>query len=274
MRLKKRILGLCIAATIILSIFSMISVCAEGEYSYYLLRTENFTLPELWTLQSDADKYANALPGKYLKSSKTGPAAETSIYVTQEGDYVVWAMVCDFDDANFGQRHALISVDGVKDENSFGSTVRNGFSWSCTKKAYYLTPGLHTIGVGVGYPSTCCAAVFVTNDLEFVLNEETAYTDIEQYTDLQKPSFIDAFVVDRDSLSSFSVTFPTATDNNAVAGYQYFVDEEPVEADENNSYSAQGLLPLSTHNVMVKAFDNLGNISQSECDINLYDWKQ
>ena len=273
MKLNKRILSIFTLVTIILSLFSVTAVYADEQYSYFLLRTENFTLPELWTLQSDASKYANALPGMYLKSSKAGPAAETSIYVTQEGDYVVWAMVCDVDDASFGKRHAVISIDGEKDDQSFGSTVRNGFSWTRSKKAYYLTPGLHTIELGVGYPSTMCSAVFVTNNLDFVLNEETVYTDIEKYTDLKKPTFTGDIEINKDSFYAFSVTFPIATDNNEVAGYQYYVDGEAVEPDENNSYSVQGLLPLTSHSVVAKAFDMLGNLTEVSIDANLYDWK-
>lgn len=271
MKITKRLLSFCLIVVLCLSVCAPVS--AEETFSYFLLRPENFTLPELWTVQKDTNKYSPALPGNYLKSSKSGPAAETSVYITEEGDYAIWVMVLDYNNAEFGKRNARVSVDGTIDEQAFGSTIKDGFTWSRSKNVYRLTPGLHTIGVSVGYPSTCFSAVFVTNDLSFTLDENTLYTDIEQYSDTSKPTFSGEIVAERDSVSSFTVTFPTAEDNIGIAGYGYFLNDEPISVDETNSYRAEGLMPLKSYTVKVTAYDSLGNTTVLEEDINLFDWR-
>ena len=201
--MKAKIISLLLLLIVFFNFAAFSPVMAEDTNTYILLRPNNFALPTGggWTIQNDQHKYLYSLPGGYLKDSAwQGPGATANFYVAEEGNYVVWAMAWD-SSSGFGTRYGYVTVDGETDENKFQSSEPDAFTWSKTKKVFRLEPGMHTITLTTGYPSFCCSAVFITNDLEFTLDTETLYEDIEMYADTEAPSFGGEIIVEADRIS-------------------------------------------------------------------------
>lgn len=272
--MKTRIKSLLLLLIVFFNLAVVSSAAAENQKAYILLRPNNFVLPEGggWTIQNDQDKYLYALPGGYLKDSAwQGPGASASFYVAEEGNYVVWAMTWDAT-SGFGTRYGYVALDGETDENKFQSTVPDGFTWSKTKKVYHLDKGMHSITLQTGYPSFCCSAVFITNDTEYVLNTETLYSSIENYADTEKPQFGGEIELTNSSQASFTAVFPEATDNISVASVKYYLNDAEIQLDENRTYAAANIKPLSKYTLKAVATDGLGNTAQVTKEIDLRKW--
>lgn len=275
MRIIKKTTALILTAVICLS-FSGLIAADEKEHSYYLLRSENFTLPADggWSVQTNAANYENAIPGNYLKDSAwQGPGASTTIYVTEESDYMVWVMMLGFDGES-ETRYAKVTIDSSTDAADFKSTVVNGWMWAKGKTAFHLLPGMHTVTVTTGFPSNMLAAVFITDDLELTLDAETTpYDDIAQYADQEAPTFDGVIDIEKKGSSAVVVTFPNAVDNIGIAGKNYYLNDEEIMPDENGVYTVEKLMPLSEYVFKQTAYDSLGNIAEISEAIKLYDWK-
>ncbi len=273
--MKVKIKSLLLMMILFISFAYASAAMAESENTYMLLRTNNFTLPEGggWTIQNDEHKYKYSIPGGYLKDSAwQGPGATADFYVADEGNYVIWAMVWD-SSSGFGTRYGYVTVDGETDENKFQSSEGDAFTWSRSKKAFHLKPGLHRIALSTGYPSFCCSAVMITNDLEYVLNTETLYEDIAAYADTEPPSFNGEISVEADSMTSFTAVFPEATDNIGIASVKYFLNNEEIQIGEDMTYRAENVKPLSRYTLSAKASDGLGNSAEVHAEIDLARWK-
>lgn len=274
--MKNRIITLLLAFVMLFSFTSGMTATASDDCTYILLRPGNFTLPALdssgkgWKVQNDQDKYQNAIPGGYLWDNTFSEGAKASFYVTEEGSYVVWAMTVD---PNPGTRYGYVSVDGESDENKFGGSEENAFTWSRSKKAFNLAPGLHTITLTTGFPSFFCSAVMITNDLELELDENTAYDDIAKYADTQAPTFSGSIDAVEKSASSFTATFPSATDNIGIAEVKYYVNDVPVTVGDDLTYTATDVTPLRKYTLKATAFDALGNTAETTAELDLSHWK-
>ncbi len=270
-----KIKSLIIALIVVLTVSAIPTVSMAADDVYILFRSENFSFPAAqggWSKPTDAANYANALPGAYMKDSAFDNPSTATFYIREEGEYVIWANMVDFT-ADFGKRHAIIGIDGENDSATFGSSIPDGWDWVKGDTVFYLTPGLHTLELKCGFPSMCCSAVMITNDMSFTLDENTPYSSIEGYADTEKPSFDNAVKVTRDDLTKVTVQFQNADDNIGVSGVKYTLDGTELENVVNNEIVIESLKPLHTYTVAMTAYDNLGNMSVSEQEITLARWK-
>ncbi len=274
--MKNRIIALTAALLVFFNLAFCATSAANEDCTYILLRPNNFTLPALnqeskgWKIQTDQDKYQNAIPGGYLWDNTFSEGAKANFYISEAGSYVVWALTVD---PNPGTRYGYVDIDGDADENKFGGSVENAFTWSRSKKAFYLEAGLHTITLTTGFPSFFCSAVMITDDLSFELDENVAYADIEKYADTEAPKFSGDISITEKSASSFEAVFPSATDNIGIADVKYYLNDAPVTVGDDLTYTATDVTPLKKYTLKAVASDALGNIAEKEASIDLSHWK-
>ncbi len=273
-----RIKSLILALVMILSVAAVPTVTLAADDTYILLLSENFTLPagapeNEWKIATDAASYSNALRPNYVRSGKTNDKPATaSFYVGQAGDYYVMANMAEFS-AGFGNRHALIGIDGDKDSHNFRSEVPDGWEWSKSTRAYYLEPGYHTLQLYCGYASMCCAAVLITNDAGYTLTADTPLSSIESYADTQAPTIDGTIQVSRDSFTQMTVAFPNAADSKPGLRVKYTLDGKELDNVVGSSCEITVLKPLHTYEVTMTATDAMGNVTATTQEVTMGRWK-
>jgi len=90
---------------------------------------------------------------------------------------------------------------------------------------------------------------------------ETTSAPVQITVDNAAPSTPNNLHVTNLTSSQATVAWDAATDNLAVGGYKVFKDGAQIATTAGTSYQLTGLAPSSTYNVMVSAYDTVGNES-------------
>lgn len=75
-------------------------------------------------------------------------------------------------------------------------------------------------------------------------------------------------MVSNETDSSFNLTWTASTDNNAVGGYEIYVDNNLTATTTNSSYTIVGLNASTSYSVEILAFDNDNNKSNKSASVN------
>lgn len=265
-----------ILITILVYLCVSVSICyGESDNIHnFTIRPENFAAQTDWKIKNDASNYANSIPGKYIESTKRDTSVSAEFYVTESDYYTVWLLVLDSTDG-YTQGYTQVSVDEIKDTQRFGSIYSNGFMWSKGNTSYHLDKGLHSITIHMGNVKSSVAAVFITNEDDLVLNENTEYESfIQPYEDITEPTFeSDIIISENDSENgTYRIEFPTFLDDKAIAKCEYYMDDEIIDVNEDRVHVTNLLAPAKKYVYKAIVYDKLGHQAVIEKVLDLSTW--
>ena len=88
-------------------------------------------------------------------------------------------------------------------------------------------------------------------------------------SDTTPPSVPTALASSNIASTSFDISWTASTDDNAVTGYNIYLNGSNIGTSPNNSASVTGLIPNTNYTVAVSAFDGAGNESAQSSSINV-----
>ena len=116
--------------------------------------------------------------------------------------------------------------------------------------------------------NTTYSFTVVAKDL--INNMSAASTALDGTTlgDTVAPTTPADIMVSNETDSSFNLTWTASTDNNAVGGYEIYVDNNLTATTTNSSYTIVGLNASTSYSVEILAFDNDNNKSNKSASVN------
>lgn len=180
----------------------------------------------------------------YKKTDTEAPSTPTNVAlntITFNSINISWSASAD----NVGVTGYNVYVDGVLEAQTTNtnSTINN-------------------LNTNTDYSFTIVARDLINN------RSTAAAISGATLQDTQAPSTPANLAIGNATDSSFKVSWQAATDNNAVAGYDIYIDNSLTGSTETNIYTASGLSTETTYTVEIVAYDPDNNKSPRSASIN------
>lgn len=263
----KRFLSLLIAVLMVVGMLPVVSM-AETEYEHILLGSDNINIGAYANEGNGLTTTVwleNPIFGKKHIKINEGKASTADIYIEKEGDYTIWMFAAD---SAGGTRIPMAGFGS--DVVEFSITA--GLEWQKAEnngsiKTWHLAKGWHTITLKekTAWNPFFFHALYITDDLTYVPDKDTD-NDLLVYNDVTAPAFADdAEITYSFAEGACSLTFPEATDDNAII-YEYTIDGNTVEISNITQPVNVGSVTSET-DVVLTASDKWGNSAEISATI-------